>query len=1044
FSLDGFGEQLPILRPRTNWVIRRTWIGYDTDHAGDWKNVSAASWIPHTQGDYLDLDGDGLSNAAEIAGGLFPLEGGTRIDEVDSDFDGLSDAAETALGTDPNNVDTDGDAFPWDTNYPPRGNDADEVASGTDPLDPDCDNDGIPDGWELASPVPSGQKSTDGILNPLSPDSNGNGMPDGDEDSDDPEGDGIPNAVEVDNLTNPFDADDVDPRPYLWLKNGDIANGTIDEDDIGYGTILIYHIKARTNCPPIMVRVIEGGHVIEKFSVSCTASYQWLNPDEFPYTNRVYCITPNGKTNFMFKIIDGRTTWENENPSEYGADIVLRNVPAILDLDADVPEASEESVGFLLADKSAHPDASRHLLSITGPENTWGYASNIVLSYDTVRLRIYDLDGNVLDSGTQFYEGDYIPAMKVEGLTHSESMRDAWIEVEATGIPLSDRVTATVLKADIGTVAPLANRTLHPDAAREPLLLKQTLPADWNGLMQFELTEAAAFWTPTGGMPIVLSETVFTNAQLPQTIYLEGDGCGMGEASFSVVGLSDCVTSIPLQIFGANATLAGVAEADEESPGGFIADRTVHTNAPRTMLTLEACGPYGAPGNLVLTWDPSLVNIYTAPSGGTALTQFVTPFHGFNGTNLYVEGVAPGTTALSWSYSGQTNCTDNIQVSVFKVDLTNIKFNHDTASSASDAINIRQDYTTPIDISNGEWVKGGANHPVVYTADNSVTIKARFTVQPDSITSVDIWAVSIDSNGSLGDVVKTAVIFSGGVSLGDANGYVEFPVSGNTPNVVKKTTVDAWQWKAENINGASVACNFDASGPHTVYTVLNEPMPPWNNTFGNQRNAWVKALIFAIETAGGQNKTDSDALAAITSYLHTGHGLTYDIVAGDSTYASSYLGGTMQLTKYMDKSLGNIVNCYDQASGVCALGTLLGIDVTYRFMDPFGYINTVNLVGEGNCNNPFYGNPNITGGKIADSNQVEYVRAAFGNHAFANYKGCTYDACVGPHTGTKTEAQYVADTVDTSTPAEANPPWCAPKSAGDIANIIGGSVSNLQ
>ena len=68
------------------------------------------------------------------------------------------------------------------------------------------------------------------------------------------------------------------------------------------------------------------------------------------------------------------------------ADIVLRNVPAILDLDADVPEASEESVGFLLADKSAHPDASRHLLSITGPENTWGYASNIVLSYDTVRL----------------------------------------------------------------------------------------------------------------------------------------------------------------------------------------------------------------------------------------------------------------------------------------------------------------------------------------------------------------------------------------------------------------------------------------------------------------------------------------------------------------------------------------------------------------------------------------------------------------------------------------------------------------------------------
>ncbi|MFY9374777.1 MAG: hypothetical protein WAQ74_00560, partial [Kiritimatiellia bacterium] len=400
-------------------------------------------------------------------------------------------------------------------------------------------------------------------------------------------------------------------------------------------------------------------------------------------TNRVYCITPNGKTNFMFKIIDGRTTWENENPSEYGADIVLRNAPAILDIDAGVPEASEESVGFLLADKSAHPDALRRPLSIAGPENTWGYASNIVLTYDTVRLRIYDLDGNVLDSGTQFYEGDYIPAMEVEGLTHSESMRDAWIEVEATGIPLSDRVTATILKADIGTVAPLANRTLHPDAAREPLLLKQTLPADWNGLMQLELTGAAAFWTPTGGMPIVLSETVFTNAQLPQTIYLEGDGCGMGEASFAVVGLSDCVTSIPLQIFGVNATLAGVAEADEESPGGFIADRTVHTNAPRTMLALEACGPYGSPGNLTLTWNPEFLRIYTTPTGGTPLTKYIQPYPNFTPAVLYVEGIAPGVTTLSWSYSGQPNCTDNIQVSVIKIDL-DIDTNFDALISDAD------------------------------------------------------------------------------------------------------------------------------------------------------------------------------------------------------------------------------------------------------------------------------------------------------------------------------------------------------------------------
>ncbi len=670
FSLDGFGEEMPVVRPWTNWVIRRTWIGYDTDHAGDWMKVPAETWTPHTQGDYLDLDGDGLSNSNEMAGGLYPLEGGTRIDETDSDFDGLSDAYELANGLDPNNVDSDGDAFPWDDNSPPSGNDADEVASGTDPLDPDTDNDFVPDGWELASPAAGGQKSTGGILDPLSTDTDQDAMPDGDEDSDVPVGDGVPNAVEVANLTNPFDADDVDPCPYLWLKNGEAMESLFDEGDIGYDTLLTYWIKAQTNCPPIMVRVNEGGHVVESFhvtwddNITCT----WLNSNAVPPTNRIYYIETHGRTSFWFKVRDGKTTWENENPAEYGADILMEHAPATLDLDAGVPEVSEETVGFLLADKSAHAEALRKPVSIIGPENTWGYVTNLILSYETSFLTVYDNDvgGNVILSGTRFLVSN-VPPLYVEGGAHSGSMRDAWIQIDGAPIPVSDRANGTVLKADIGTVQPLADRTLHPEAPRVPLLLKQALPANWNGLMRLAMDGAVAFWTPTGGTPIVLGSTVFTNAQLSQTIYLEGDGCGTNGAVFSVVGLDDCKTNLALSIFGMNATLAGVVEADELAPGGFIADRSVHTNAPRTMLTLEACGPVAATGNVVLTWNSSIVQIYTAPSGGVALAQFDIPYNGFTTTNLYVEGVSPGSNTVSWTYSEQTNCTDKIYITVLKV-----------------------------------------------------------------------------------------------------------------------------------------------------------------------------------------------------------------------------------------------------------------------------------------------------------------------------------------------------------------------------------------
>lgn len=330
----------------------------------------------------------------------------------------------------------------------------------------------------------------------------------------------------------------------------------------------------------------------------------------------------------------------------------------------------------------------------------------------------------------------------------------------------------------------------------------------------------------------------------------------------------------------------------------------------------------------------------------------------------------------------------------------------------------------------------------------------RLKVEPSSITSLKIKGVSDDTNGSLGNATEKTVTFSGGISQEgiddvsttgiDESEYVEFTITGNTPNKVFKSE-ETWKWIVTEVNGTAVSdMEVERTSGHKVYVLWDTPKSPWNQTSGDAKNPWVKALTFAVETASGHDKDDAGALAAITSYLHTGHGLTYDTVAGDNVYASSHLGGTMKLTKYIDKSIGNTVNCYDQASGVCSFGTLLGIGVTYRFMNPFGYINTVDLVGEDNCNNPFYANVGITGGKITGSDQVEPVRAAFGNHAFAKYGGGIYDACAGPHTGARTEAQYVSDTVDTSTPVEANPPWCAPKSAGNTANITAGSVSDLQ
>lgn len=74
-----------------------------------------------------DRDGDGLSDAVEIANALNPDFAGDAA--ADLDGDGLSNAEEIALGTDLRKADTDGDLSP----------DGLEVASGTNPLVSDLD-----------------------------------------------------------------------------------------------------------------------------------------------------------------------------------------------------------------------------------------------------------------------------------------------------------------------------------------------------------------------------------------------------------------------------------------------------------------------------------------------------------------------------------------------------------------------------------------------------------------------------------------------------------------------------------------------------------------------------------------------------------------------------------------------------------------------------------------------------------------------------------------------------------------------------------------
>src|ERR1035437_5609721 len=135
----------------------------------------------------------------------------------------------------------------------------------------------------------------------------------------------------------------------------------------------------------------------------------------------------------------------------------------------------------------------------------------------------------------------------------------------------------------------------------------------------------------------------------------------------------------------------------------------------------------------------------------------------------------------------------------------------------------------------------------------------------------------------------------------------------------------------------------------------------------------------------------------------------YDTLHGHSFFIS---GGFDNITLFYQAYLaaanepGAVMNCYDAASILQYLMQQNNIAAKFIFLQPFGYLRLTNLIGRGQCDNPFYqyeGNAPVVDPTDPD-------RTSFGNHAFVQITNSQLiaDACAGPHEGIDTPYQYVA------------------------------------
>ena len=442
--------------------------------------------------------------------------------------------------------------------------------------------------------------------------------------------------------------------------------------------------------------------------------------------------------------------------------------------------------------------------------------------------------------------------------------------------------------------------------------------------------------------------------------------------------------------------------------------------APKDDFSMPSINP-----KVTLTWDKGkAVRVFDGESevksGVTFMLMWGTEKH------LSVRAVAPAD-KVKFTLEGEPDvvnhdrAVDYVHACCAVPEVEKIMFNHAVNSLQDGAVEIRQSYGAEFTgIENGEWIRDiNQNYPVCYVANTRARLKVAFVDKSKRVRSAKISAVVKDGAHIIKALKPKTVNFRNGKSVPET---VEFEMDGALPSVVTVGN-DTYQWLVEDINGSGSDRHvMGKTGPHRTYVILGEPKLPWLNQRGSNQCPWTDALEFAIIRAGADGQgTESGALSAITAYLHSGYGLTYDILGGAPNYKIGdkyYLTGFMLRTPHggQGKS-GDVVCCYDMAGAVTIFGCLLGAAAEYCRMDPFGYINKVSLIGVGLCNNPFY--PLTTSGlKVTDDDAVAPVRERFVNHAFSECNGLVFDACAGPALGIQ-ESQYLIQTIDDSIPAEA-------------------------
>jgi hypothetical protein len=296
------------------------------------------------------------------------------------------------------------------------------------------------------------------------------------------------------------------------------------------------------------------------------------------------------------------------------------------------------------------------------------------------------------------------------------------------------------------------------------------------------------------------------------------------------------------------------------------------------------------------------------------------------------------------------------------VRLIAILFNHETQLAATDGLNIRRNFLSPVRWP--EWETGItvnaedslAAYSIRETFSNRVTVQARFASGSPTVREAEIRAVPVGES-VLGELASRRVVFN---ALGDS-GFVGFELTNHSlwsrgVGVYYIT----WRWQMRTAPGR-LWTTF-AQTQHKIYLVLERPTAPWTQfpfDSANTQLPWTEVMDYACRWSAGTHSRDAAAGAITTAVNALGEEtIEYGCAVQAGSHYITFPFQQFECTRFLERLRGGLgrgryVNCTDCAAIVSTFANVLGCDLWQSRMSPsfpghfYFAINPILAIGSG-------------------------------------------------------------------------------------------------